>query len=93
MLETERIGVTCPICSATKFLTIPPNLNLLNQNGLVTIQIPAGVICPHSFLFFMDKHYGIRGYEKNAQGIEKQKVINFKEIPELLRGVNNSSLP
>ena len=67
----EKVLIICPKCKTKKKLKVPSKI--INQSeGVITISIPAGFICEHSFQAFVDKFSAVRGYQ----------VVDF-EFPKL----------
>ena len=61
--KTNKIQVICPICKTRDIIGIPV-IRQTERTNLTTISIHKGLICPHHFQIFVDKHLQIRGYQK-----------------------------
>ncbi|MBY9019390.1 MAG: hypothetical protein KGD66_11225 [Candidatus Lokiarchaeota archaeon] len=58
----EKILLRCPKCEIQTKIKVPSKI--ITQNGnVITIGIPVGLICEHSFQVFVDKHSDVRGYQ------------------------------
>ena len=58
----ENILLRCPKCETQKKIKVPSKI--INQSGsVITIGIPVGLICEHSFQAFVDNHSDVRGYQ------------------------------
>lgn len=58
----ENIVLRCPKCGTKKMIQVPSKI--LTQSGIViTIGIPVGLICDHSFQAYVDKYSAVRGYQ------------------------------
>lgn len=69
------IQVSCPVCRATKNVTLPNNL-ITETSTITTISVPRKFICQHHFVFFLDRYFEIRGYESIDYQIRTYKKIN-----------------
>ncbi|MHA1731365.1 MAG: hypothetical protein ACTSU5_05450 [Promethearchaeota archaeon] len=58
----DSIFVTCKKCGQNGYIQLPPEVHLLS-NGLRNILVPAGTLCSHDFLVFIDKNCQVRGYQ------------------------------
>lgn len=58
----ENIVLRCPRCGTQKTIQVPSKV--ITQSGMViTIGIPVGLICDHSFQAYVDKFSAVRGYQ------------------------------
>jgi len=58
----ENILLRCPKCETQKRIKVPSKI--LTQSGtVITIGIPVGLICDHSFQAYVDKYSDVRGYQ------------------------------
>ena len=58
----ENILLRCPKCETQKKIKVPSKI--LAQSGtVITIGIPVGLICDHSFQAYVDKYSDVRGYQ------------------------------
>ena len=58
----ENIPLICPKCEAQKTIKVPSKV--ITQSGtVITIGIPVGLICDHSFQAYVDKYSDVRGYQ------------------------------
>ncbi|MHA1796596.1 MAG: hypothetical protein ACTSUK_10835, partial [Promethearchaeota archaeon] len=63
--EKPAILIQCPSCLNHLYYEIPKSLiqaRAQNQKDLVSIKIPVGLICNHSFLVYLDRNFSIRSY-------------------------------
>lgn len=61
--EWEDVEIICPNCHIKKIINIPKRI-IDNSKQLTSIFIPAGRICDHAFIPFIDKQFKVRGYQK-----------------------------
>lgn len=62
-MDIKKISISCPICKNKRIIEIP--LSIIDKSKqLTTISIPKGKICEHHFQIFIDKNYGVRGFQK-----------------------------
>ncbi len=58
----EKIILRCPKCETQKMIKVPSKV--INQSGtVITIGIPIGLICDHSFQAYVDNNSDVRGYQ------------------------------
>ena len=58
----EKILLRCPKCETQKGIKVPSKM--VSQSGtIITIGIPVGLICEHSFQAFVDDQSKVRGYQ------------------------------
>jgi hypothetical protein len=57
-----KVNILCPRCKSEKTLQIPKKIASVSEH-LITISIPAGFVCKHSFQVFMDKNFHVRAYQ------------------------------
>ena len=58
----KNILLRCPKCETQKRIKVPSKI--LTQSGtVITIGIPVGLICVHSFQAYVDKYSDVRGYQ------------------------------
>jgi len=73
----KKILLRCPRCGAQKSINIP--LKILTQSdSVVTMGIPNGLICEHSFHAYVDKFFDIRGYQVVDFNISKTEYFRSK---------------
>ncbi|MCF2138777.1 MAG: hypothetical protein K9W44_01815 [Candidatus Lokiarchaeota archaeon] len=63
--EHPAIQIQCPTCYKFLYYEIPDSLiekRTQNPKNLVSIKVPSGLICEHSFLIYIDKQFAIRSY-------------------------------
>ena len=58
----ENITLICPKCEAQKTIKVPTKV-ITQSRKLITIGIPVGLICDHSFQAYIDKYSDVRGYQ------------------------------
>ncbi len=59
--EQKNVIIECPVCSATKKIPIPSDA-IVRTEGLTTLNIPANIVCPHTFQIYLDQQFHVRGY-------------------------------
>lgn len=61
--EKPAIVIQCPKCYKHLYYEIPKDLisrRLNNPKDLVSISIPSQIICPHTFVVYIDRQFAIR---------------------------------
>jgi len=78
----KYIKIICPKCESKKSLKI--STKIINQSQSdITINIPKGIVCEHSFQIIVDKHFNIKRYEvidSELLNLEYYKITNEKDI-------------
>ncbi|MFX0075569.1 MAG: hypothetical protein ACFE96_09015 [Candidatus Hermodarchaeota archaeon] len=76
----ENISLRCPKCKTEKTIKVPSKI--LTQSGIViTIGIPVGLICDHSFQAYVDKYSSVRGYQVVDFLIRKTEYLQ-SDLPD-----------
>ncbi len=77
----------CPLCSAVRQVELPVEFNLKTQSNLLTVQIPVGTVCNHTFLAFIDRNFAVRGYQRIDYNMEEHKgeIIQFDALVRKLK--------
>ena len=57
----ENIILRCPKCETQKRIKVPSKI-ITKSGTVITIGIPVGLICDHSFQAYVDKYSDVRGY-------------------------------
>ena len=57
----ENILLRCPKCETQKRIKVPSKI-ITKSGTVITIGIPVGLICDHSFQAYVDKYSDVRGY-------------------------------
>ncbi|MFX1398573.1 MAG: DUF2341 domain-containing protein [Promethearchaeota archaeon] len=82
IIEKPQIGplrpvqVACPRCRAMKEINLPENL-VTETSTITTVSVPKNLICEHPFMFFLDRHFEIRGYESVDYQIRIERLDKF----------------
>ena len=58
----KNILLRCPKCETQKTIKVPSKI-LIQSGKVITIGIPVGLICDHSFQAYVDKYSDVRGYQ------------------------------
>ncbi len=58
----EKILLRCPKCETQKRIKVPSKI-ITKSGTVITIGIPVGLICDHSFQAYVDKYSDVRGYQ------------------------------
>ncbi|MFX1393775.1 MAG: hypothetical protein ACFFAH_09390 [Promethearchaeota archaeon] len=58
----NKVKIKCPSCSKTGTIEISPNILKNSIRGLLAINIARDIICPHSFIAYIDKNLSVRDY-------------------------------
>lgn len=61
-IQYRYIEISCPSCETSKSIYLPQTIHF-DTNGMSTISVPSGLVCAHTFQFFIDKDFAIRGYQ------------------------------
>ncbi len=54
------IQVICPFCGKKGQIIIDKSKVYKNEKGITTVNILPGLVCEHSFLAYIDKHFSVR---------------------------------
>ena len=77
----KKIALKCPSCGIQKEIKVPSKV--LTQTGaVITIGIPVGLICEHSFQAYVDKFSSVRGYNVVDFLIPKTEYLQ-SDLPEV----------
>lgn len=80
----KYINIKCPKCNTPKRLKIPKKITNQSQH-IITISIPKGMVCEHSFQAFVDKYLTIISYQVvdfESSNMEYYKNKNIEEIQQ-----------
>jgi hypothetical protein len=80
--ETELWGnveIICPICQRREVINIPMRI-IEKSKQLTSLLIPAGRICDHTVVPFIDKNLKVRAYQKLDVLLEDIEVKNENKI-------------
>ncbi len=69
-----NILVKCKKCGRSGTITLPADFHILG-NGLRNILVPAGTVCNHGFLAFVDGKFQVRGYQHIDCPISMKNVV------------------
>jgi len=84
----ENILLRCPKCGTQKKIKVPSKI--LTQSGMViTIGVPVGLICDHSFQAYVDKYSDVRGYHVVDFLIPKTEYFQSDVPKDEQKEVNN----
>jgi len=86
----ENITLRCPKCETQKRIKVPSKI--ITQSGTVlTMGIPVGLICDHSFQAYVDKHSKVRGYQVVDFVIPKTEYFQSEMLKDEQEEVNNQN--
>ncbi|MFW9989953.1 MAG: hypothetical protein ACFFC3_14995 [Candidatus Odinarchaeota archaeon] len=71
--ETKSIKLFCPICKATKIITVAKEI-VKNSESILTISVPSNYMCEHGFQAYIDKWYSVRGYSSADLELKKLEI-------------------
>ncbi len=74
MTVQKKVLVICPQCEKRGEILIPEGVTKGNK-GMSTVLVRAGVICPHSYQVFLDKHCEVRGYQRTDYEVPEGDTI------------------
>lgn len=77
------IQVVCPDCSNTGNIEISDNAVKNVSRGLLAVYVPADVICPHSFITYVDKNLKIRDYFMADFQLELPDIAPTEKIEDI----------
>lgn len=91
----DQILVKCKICGETGFIQLPPDVYLI-ATGLRNILIPAGTLCNHNFLAFVDQNFKVRGYQHidstiNLHNVESRSLLDLMSTLDINHAPNCSA--
>ena len=70
----KKILLRCPKCEAQKSINVPSKI-IIQSDSVVTMGIPIGLICDHSFQAYVDKFADVRGYQVVDFDIPKTEYL------------------
>jgi hypothetical protein len=86
----EKIILRCPKCETQKRIKVPSKI--LTQSGtVITIGIPIGLICDHSFQAYIDNNSDVRGYQVVDFVIPKTEYFQSDMLKDEPEEMNNQS--
>lgn len=92
----EKILLRCPKCETQKFLKVPSKI-IYQSESVITIGIPIGLICDHSFQAYVDNNSDVRGYQVVDFVIHKTEYFQSDKLKdeqgEMINQTNLSQLP
>ena len=84
----EKILLRCPKCETQKRIKVPSKI--IHQSGtVITIGIPVGLICVHSFQAFVDNNSAVRGYQAVDFVIPKTEYFQSDMLKDEQEEMNN----
>ncbi len=86
----EKILLRCPKCETQKRLKVPSKI--ITQSGtVITIGIPIGLICDHSFQAYVDNNSDVRGYQVVDFVIPKTEYFQSDMLKDEQEEMNNQN--
>jgi len=82
-----QILIRCPSCKKSGKIAISEDLIKSTSRGLLAVNIAAGIICPDSFIAYIDKNYSVRDY------FIADFQIEIPDLPEERVKIKRVSLP
>ena len=77
-----KVQIKCPSCSKTGTIELVDDSVKNVSRGLLAINIATNIICPHTFIVYVDKNFGVRDYF----------IADFQiSIPNISTGLKNGS--
>ena len=76
------VRISCPSCAKTGEIEVSEDSMLSTSRGLLSINISKDVICPHSFVAYIDKNFCIRSYFLADFYVELPKIAPLGRIEE-----------
>ncbi len=86
----ENILLRCPKCETQKRIKVPSKI-LTQSRAVLTIGIPVGLICDHSFQAYVDKYSDVRGYHIVDFVIPKTEYFQSEMLKDEQEEVNNQN--
>lgn len=84
----EKILLRCPKCETQKRIKVPSKI--ITQSGtIITMGIPVGLICDHSFQAFVDEYSKVRGYQVVDFVIHKTEYFQSDILKDKQEEMNN----
>lgn len=86
----EKILLRCPKCETQKRIKVPSKI--ITQSGtVITIGIPVGLICDHSFQAYVDNNSDVRGYQVVDFVIHKTEYFQSDKLKDDQEEMNSQS--
>jgi len=86
----EKIILRCPKCETQKMIKVPSKV--ITQSGsVITIGIPIGLICDHSFQAYIDNNSDVRGYQVVDFVIPKTEYFQSDMLEDESEEMNNQN--
>lgn len=58
--ELKTVRIRCPQCKKNGSIKVNPNITERADKGVVAVNIAEGVLCEHSMIAYIDRHYMVR---------------------------------
>lgn len=84
----ENILLRCPKCETQKRIKVPSKV-ITQSETVITIGIPVGLICDHSFQAYIDQHSNVRGYQVVDFIIPKTEYFQSGMLKDEKEEINN----
>ncbi len=83
-----EIEILCPLCTKKGTIEVEENLILKSDRGISAINVSENLICPHSFVAYIDKNLKVRDsfitdFKIETPKIELEHNLVEAEIPSL----------
>ncbi|MFX1394871.1 MAG: hypothetical protein ACFFAH_15025 [Promethearchaeota archaeon] len=88
-----KVQINCPSCSKVGYIEISLNVIKDSLRGLLAINIAKDIVCPHSFIAYIDKNLNVRDYfvadfqielpQMTPEEIRKVDKIPSKDIVDI----------
>jgi len=56
----KRVKIHCPVCNKSGKIEVDETLLEKSKRGILAVNIDKSIICPHSFISYIDKNFNIR---------------------------------
>lgn len=84
----ENVLLRCPKCETQKRIKVPSKV-ITQSETVITIGIPVGLICDHSFQAYIDHHSNVRGYQVVDFIIPKTEYFQSDMLKDEKEEINN----
>ncbi len=92
MPAEKKIHVVCPQCGKNGDVPVPIKLVAGKESGAISILIPVGLVCTHSFHVYIDKNFVVRDYLVSDLELQNQKDLYESKKQEILAKADEFNL-
>lgn len=75
-----KVKLHCPTCQKIGFIEISEDAIKNVARGLLAVNISEGIVCPHTFIAYVDKNFDIRDYFVADFQIELPQISSVEKV-------------